>query len=65
MSLTQTILKPNMITSGTNCEVQSSVEEIAELTVKCLANNVPENVPGINFYLEVTQMKMQQIIFVY
>lgn len=43
------ILKPNMITSGTNCEVQSSVEEIAELTVKCLANNVPIDVPGIAF----------------
>ena len=43
------ILKPNMITSGANCEVQSSVEEIAELTVKCLANNVPKDVPGIAF----------------
>ena len=43
------ILKPNMITSGANCEVQSEVEEIAELTVKCLANNVPKDVPGIAF----------------
>jgi len=43
------ILKPNMITSGANCDVQSSVEEIAELTVKCLANNVPKDVPGIAF----------------
>ena len=43
------ILKPNMITSGANCELQSSVEEIAELTVKCLANNVPKDVPGIAF----------------
>ena len=43
------ILKPNMITSGSNCENQSEVEEIAELTVKCLTNNVPKEVPGIAF----------------
>jgi fructose-bisphosphate aldolase class I len=43
------ILKPNMITSGANCEVQSDANEIAELTVKCLGNNVPKDVPGIAF----------------
>jgi fructose-bisphosphate aldolase class I len=43
------ILKPNMITSGANCEVQSDTNEIAELTVKCLGNNVPKDVPGIAF----------------
>ncbi len=43
------ILKPNMITPGSNCEKQSNAKEIAELTVKCLANNVPKEVPGIAF----------------
>ena len=43
------ILKPNMITSGSNCEDQAKVEEIAELTIKCLSNNVPKEVPGIAF----------------
>ena len=43
------ILKPNMITSGSNCEDQASTEQIAELTIKCLANNVPKDVPGIAF----------------
>jgi fructose-bisphosphate aldolase class I len=38
-----------MITSGANCEVQSDTNEIAELTVKCLGNNVPKDVPGIAF----------------
>ena len=43
------ILKPNMVISGADCEKQASAEEIAELTIKCLANNVPNEVPGIAF----------------
>jgi fructose-bisphosphate aldolase class I len=43
------ILKPNMITPGASCVEKSSPEEIAELTVKCLGNNVPKEVPGIAF----------------
>ena len=38
-----------MISSGASCEKKSSSEEIAELTVKCLSNNVPKEVPGIAF----------------
>ncbi len=43
------ILKPNMITPGSISDKRASSEEIAELTVKCLANNVPKEVPGIAF----------------
>ena len=49
VDLSGIILKPNMISSGTSCEKKSSSEEIAELTVKCLSNNVPKEVPGIAF----------------
>ena len=44
-----TILKPNMIISGTNCTEQAGVKEVAEKTVKCLLENVPEDLPGIAF----------------
>jgi fructose-bisphosphate aldolase class I len=43
------ILKPNMVTSGSTAESQASVEEVAEMTVKCLNENVPSNLPGITF----------------
>jgi len=44
-----TILKPNMVLSGTACGTQAGVEEVAELTVKCLKRAVPSAVPGICF----------------
>jgi len=44
-----TILKPNMILSGTECGTQVGVEEVAEQTVKCLKRAVPSAVPGICF----------------
>jgi fructose-bisphosphate aldolase class I len=44
-----TILKPNMVISGTNCSEQAGVQEVAEQTVKCLIENVPEDLPGIAF----------------
>lgn len=43
------ILKPNMVISGTECEKQADAHEIAELTVKCLKETVPAEVPGIAF----------------
>ena len=49
VNLSGIILKPNMVTSGSSCEKQASAEKIAELTIKCLANNVPKEVPGIAF----------------
>lgn len=44
-----TILKPNMVLSGTDCANQAGYEEVAEKTVRCLKRNVPAAVPGIVF----------------
>ncbi len=44
-----TILKPNMVLSGTECSRQAGVAEVAEKTVNCLKNCVPAAVPGICF----------------
>ena len=43
------LLKPNMIVPGTACRKQSSVTEVAELTLRCLLRHVPPAVPGIVF----------------
>ena len=43
------ILKPNMILPGSNSDKKISNEEIAKLTLKCLKNSVPSEVPGIAF----------------
>ena len=44
-----TILKPNMVTSGSIAESQASIQKVAEMTVQCLKENVPSNLPGITF----------------
>ena len=43
------ILKPNMILLGSNSKQKISSQEIAKLTVKCLKESVPSDVPGIAF----------------
>ena len=43
------ILKPNMILSGNKSENKTSGEEVAKLTLDCLKNSVPAEVPGIAF----------------
>ncbi len=43
------VLKPNMVLSGLECEKQAGAHEVAELTVKCLKETVPAEVPGIAF----------------
>ena len=43
------ILKPNMILPGSRSDKKISNEEIAKLTVKCLKDSVPSEVPGIAF----------------
>ena len=43
------ILKPNMILPGSKSDQKISSNEIAELTLKCLIDNVPTEVPGIAF----------------
>ena len=49
VDLTGIVLKPNMIISGLDCGNQASVSKVAELTFKCLKDNVPSDVPGIAF----------------
>ena len=43
------VLKPNMIISALDCPEQASVEKVADMTFKCLKENVPAEVPGIAF----------------
>ena len=43
------ILKPNMILAGTKSTNKISSEEVAKLTLECLKNSVPSEVPGIAF----------------
>ena len=43
------ILKPNMILPGSKSDQKISSDEIAELTLKCLNESVPNEVPGIAF----------------
>jgi|TARA_B100001741_G_scaffold137300_1_gene113076 fructose-bisphosphate aldolase class I len=43
------ILKPNMILSGTKSKEKISNDEIAKLTLDCIKNSVPSEVPGIAF----------------
>ena len=43
------ILKPNMILSGNDSKEKISNEEVAKLTLRCLKNSVPSEVPGITF----------------
>jgi len=49
VNLKGTILKPNMILPGSKSKNKSSTAEIAKMTLKCLKENVPNEVPGIAF----------------
>tara|TARA_B100000963_G_scaffold359952_1_gene388893 strand:- start:548 stop:1579 length:1032 start_codon:yes stop_codon:yes gene_type:complete len=49
VSLDGILLKPNMVISGKKCSNQSSIEEVASMTIKCLKESVPNEVPGIVF----------------
>ena len=44
-----TLLKPNMVRSGSDAAVQASSQEIALATVRVLQHTVPCAVPGITF----------------
>ena len=44
-----TILKPNMVVSGTQHAHQAGIDEVADLTLKCFHACVPTSVPGIVF----------------
>tara|TARA_B100000963_G_scaffold291125_1_gene261103 strand:- start:364 stop:1371 length:1008 start_codon:yes stop_codon:yes gene_type:complete len=43
------ILKPNMILAGNKSQDKISSEEVSSLTLDCLKNSVPSEVPGIAF----------------
>ncbi len=47
--LEATLLKPNMVRSGSDAIIHSSSEEIAQATVRVLQRAVPAAVPGIAF----------------
>ena len=49
VDLTGIILKPNMILAGTNSDKKIPSEKVAQLTLKCLEESVPTEVPGIAF----------------
>jgi fructose-bisphosphate aldolase class I len=49
IDLSGIILKPNMILAGTTFSEKLSSEDVAKLTLKCLKENVPSDVPGIAF----------------
>ncbi len=49
VNLKGTILKPNMILPGNKSKSKSNTQEIAKMTLKCLTENVPKEVPGIAF----------------
>ena len=49
IDLSGVILKPNMILDGINVEKKINNEEVADLTLKCLKESVPQEVPGIAF----------------
>jgi len=49
VDLTGLILKPNMILAGTESDKKISGKEVAKLTIECLKNSVPNEVPGIAF----------------
>ena len=49
VDLTGIILKPNMILAGSECKDKITNEEVAKLTLECLKNSVPSEVPGVAF----------------
>ena len=58
VDLTGIILKPNMILPGNKSDKEISSEEVAKLTLKCLKESVPIEVPGVAF-LSGGQTEMQ------
>ena len=49
VELKGTILKPNMILPGSDADEKIDTLKIAEMTIKCLKESVPSEVPGIAF----------------
>jgi fructose-bisphosphate aldolase, class I len=49
VDLPGSLLKPNMVLSGYECPTQASVDEVAEVTIRCFRAVVPAAIPGIVF----------------
>ena len=49
VDLKGTVLKPNMVINGVDCQKKSPTNEVAKKTLDCLKRNVPEEVTGIAF----------------
>jgi fructose-bisphosphate aldolase class I len=49
VDLPGSLLKVNMVLSGKGCPEQAGPREVAEATVRCLAAQVPAEVPGVVF----------------
>ena len=49
VQLEGTLLKPNMVVSGSDCPERAGVDQVAEMTVAVLRRRVPAAVPGIAF----------------
>ena len=49
LNIKGTLLKPNMVVSGTENNYQAPIEEVAEKTLQCLKSSVPDELPGIVF----------------
>ena len=49
VDITGIILKPNMILPGNKSQEKILNEDVAKLTLECLKNSVPSEVPGIAF----------------
>jgi fructose-bisphosphate aldolase class I len=47
--LAGTLLKPNMVLSGSSAQNRAAPEEVAEKTIDCFQRTVPTSVPGIVF----------------
>jgi len=49
VNIKATLLKPNMVLSGSAAASQAGVEEVAQKTLDCLKANVPDDLAGITF----------------
>lgn len=43
------LLKPNMVIKGKECLKESSAKEVAEATIRCFSEVIPQDLPGIVF----------------
>ena len=49
INLKGVILKPNMILNGAESGIKNETKQVAEMTLNCLKENVPKDIPGITF----------------